>query len=64
LIDGIVDIIPSVFQAISEELNILLNGGRTSTLPSEFDRKIARSEFESLHGSMIYISIILDLLQA
>ena len=53
-----------VFSAISEELNILLNGGRTSAIPSEFDRKIHRSEFESLHGNLVYIAIILDLLNA
>ena len=48
LIEGIVDIIPYIFSAISEELNILLNGGRTASIPSEFDRRINRAEFESL----------------
>ena len=55
---------PQVFAAISEELNILLNGGRTATIPSEFDRKINRSEFEHLQGNMVYVAIILDLLQS
>ena len=69
LIEGIVDIIPLIFSAISEELNILLNnGGRNSSLPSEFDRRITtRSEFETLQlsgNNMIYIAIILDLMQA
>jgi hypothetical protein len=54
---------PSIFKAISDELNILLNGGRPSN-QSEFDRKITRSEFEQLHGNLVYISIILDLQQA
>jgi len=31
---------------------------------SEFDRKISRSEFETLQGSLVYIAIILDLQQA
>lgn len=68
LIEGIVDIIPLIFSAISEELNILLNGGRSASLPpSDFDRRINRSEFETLQlegNNMIYIAIILDLMQA
>jgi len=48
LIEGIVDIIPYIFSAISEELNILLNGGKTSSITSEFDRRINRPEFETL----------------
>ena len=51
---------PQIFQTISDELNILLNGGRTAN-PSEFDRKISRSEFELLQGNLVYIAIILDL---
>jgi hypothetical protein len=69
LIEGVLEIIPQVFSAISEELNIVLNGGRTASIPSEFDRRIksSRGEFEVLQiagGNMIYIAIILDLLQA
>lgn len=66
LIEGIVDIIPYIFSAISEELNILLNGGKTSSITSEFDRRINRPEFETLQqgGNMMYIAIVLDILQA
>lgn len=63
LVVGIDEIMPSIFQAISDELNILLNGGRAAN-QSEFDRKITRSEFEQLHGNLVYIAIILDLQQA
>ena len=41
----------------------MLNGGRPAT-PSDFDRKISRSEFELLQGNLVYIAIILDLQQA
>ena len=61
LVDGIIDIIPSVFKTISEELHILINGGKTSRITSEFDKIINRSEFEHLQGNLIYIAIILDL---
>jgi len=49
---------------ISDELNVMLNGGKSAAIPSEFDKKISRSEFETLHGNLIYIAIILDLQQA
>lgn len=55
---------PSIFKTVSEELNILLNGGKTAKIPSEFDKKIIRSEFDTLQGNLIYIAIILDLLNA
>ena len=45
-------------------MNILLNGGKTSRIPSEFDKVINRSEFEQLQGNLIYIAIILDLQNA
>lgn len=64
LVDGIVEMIPSIFKPISEELNILLNGGKVSKFPSEFDKKISRPEFEVLSGNLVYIAIILDLLTA
>lgn len=51
LIEGIVDIIPLIFSAISEELNLLLNNGGNRSQPnivSEFERRIHRSEFETL----------------
>jgi hypothetical protein len=64
LIDGIIELIPAIFKTVSEELNILLNGGVTSRIPTEFDRKVNRPEFENLQGNLIYISIILDLLNA
>jgi len=66
LVEGIADTIPFIFSAISEELNILLNGGRTSRITSEFDRRINRPEFETLQqgGNMMYIAIVLDILQA
>jgi len=60
LVVGIDEIMPIIFQTITEELNILLHGGRAAN-PSEFDRKISRSEFESLSGNLVYIAIILDL---
>jgi hypothetical protein len=60
LIVGIDEIMPKIFQTISEELAILLNGGRSGS-PSEFDKKISRSEFELLQGNLVYIAIILDL---
>ena len=40
LIEGVSDIVPLIFSAISEELNILLNGGRPASVPSEFDRRM------------------------
>lgn len=46
LVDGIVEILPVVFKTISEELNVVLNGGKTSRIPSSFDKIINRSEFE------------------
>ena len=61
LIDGIIDIIPVIFKTISEELHILIHGGKTSRIASEFDKVINRSEFEMLQGNLIYIAIILDL---
>ncbi len=74
LIEGIVDIIPLIFSAISEELNLLLNSGGsllraqpTIGIQNEFERRlISRGEFESLKqsGNMLYIAIILDLMQA
>jgi hypothetical protein len=48
LVDGIVEIIPQIFKTISEELNIILNGGKTAKIPSEFDKMINRQEFEAL----------------
>jgi hypothetical protein len=60
LVSGIDEIIPIIFQTISDELNILLNGGRSAN-PSEFDKKMCRSEFELLQGNLVYIAIILDL---
>jgi len=46
LIEGIVDIVPLIFSAIAEELNIILNnGGRSGAngVPSsEFDRRIVK----------------------
>jgi hypothetical protein len=60
-VDGIVEIMPSVFQTISEELKVLLNGGRSATIPSDFDKIINRQEFETLRGNLVYIAIILDL---
>jgi hypothetical protein len=54
LIEGIVDIIPLIFSAISEELNLLLNNGGlrtqvTNGIQNEFEKRlISRGEFESL----------------
>jgi hypothetical protein len=48
LVDGIIEMMPSIFKTVSEELNILLNGGKTAKIPSEFDKKISRSEFDTL----------------
>ena len=54
LIEGIVDIIPLIFSAISEELNLLLNNGGlrtqvTNGIQNEFEKRlISREEFESL----------------
>jgi hypothetical protein len=71
LIEGIVDIIPLIFSAISEELNLLLNNGGSFRaqpgIQNEFERRlVGRGEFESLKqsGNMLYIAIILDLMQA
>ena len=66
LTEGIVELLPVVFQAISEELQIVLNGGRSGCLQNEFDRRVnTRTEFETLHGgNLIYIAIILDLMAA
>ena len=64
LIEGVVDVLPFVFSAISEELNNQLQDkGRSAVVLSEFDRRTHRVEFEALkQGNMIYIAIILDLL--
>ena len=57
LIEGIVDIIPLIFSAISEELNLLLNNGGlrtqvTNGIQNEFEKRlISRGEFESLKFS-------------
>ena len=72
LIEGIVDIIPLIFSAISEELNLLLNNGGlrtqvTNGIQNEFEKRlISREEFESLKqsGNMLFIATILDLMQA
>lgn len=40
LIEGVVEIIPLIYSAIAEELNILLTGGRAASIPSEFDKRI------------------------
>ena len=48
LLDGIIEIIPQIFKTVSEELNILLNGGLTARIPSEFDKKVNRTEFDTL----------------
>ena len=64
LVSGIEDLLPAVFQMISEELAVMLKGGRSAAIPSEFDRKLNRSEFETLHGNLVYIAIITELLQA
>jgi hypothetical protein len=42
----------------------MLNGGKTSRIPSSFDKIINRSEFEQLQGKLVYVAIILDLLNA
>jgi len=64
LVDGIIEIIPSIFKTISEELTIILNGGKTPRITSEFDKMVNRQEFEALGGNLIYIAIILDLQNA
>lgn len=64
MVDGIVDIIPQIFKTVSEELNILLNGGKSQKIFSEFDKKLMRPEFETLKGNLVYISILLDLQNA
>jgi len=61
LVDGIVELIPHIFKRISEELTILLNGGKAPIVPSTFDRVLQRSEFKSLQGNLVHIAIILDL---
>jgi hypothetical protein len=60
----VIEIIPQVFKTVSEELNIILNGGITARVPSEFDKKVNRPEFDTLKGNLIYIAIIADLLNA
>ena len=45
LIDGILEIVPTIFQTVAEELSILIqNGGQQMPRlqPSEFDRVISR----------------------
>lgn len=46
LIEGIFDIIPLIFSAVSEELNQLLNDQARQVMVTEFDQRIRREEFE------------------
>jgi hypothetical protein len=62
LVEGIIEIIPTIFLTISEELNILINGGKTTSIPTEFDKIISRTEFKVLKGNLTHIAIILDLI--
>lgn len=40
LVNGINEIIPTIFKTISEELTVVMSGGKTSRVPSEFDKII------------------------
>jgi hypothetical protein len=66
LLEGLVEIVPLIFSAIAEELQIVLNGGKAAAIPSEFDRRIMmRSDFENFRaGNLVYVGILLDLMQA
>ena len=57
------EVVPQVLGIIGEDLNILLNGGKSASIPSEFDKKLtARTEFDQLKGNnLVFIAIILDL---
>ena len=63
LVEGVMEVVPQVLGIIGEDLNILLNGGKSASIPSEFDKKLtARTEFDQLKGNnLVYIAIILDL---
>ena len=66
LIDGILEIVPTVFQTVAEELSYLIQKGG-SQMPrlqaSEFDRVISREQAAQLKkgGSLFFVSVILDL---
>lgn len=64
LIDGILEIVPTVFQTVAEELNILIAGGTVPKyVQSDFDKMISIEQFQALQrgGNLLYIQVILDL---
>jgi hypothetical protein len=49
LIDGILEIVPTVFQTVAEELSILIAGGvMPKHQPSDFDKMINPEQLVSL----------------
>lgn len=60
LTDGVCEIVPQIFKAISEELQILLAGGQTQKFPSAFDL-IKSPQFPSLTGTLQNVNILLAL---
>ena len=64
LIDGILEIVPTVFQTVAEELSILIGGGTLPKhQPSDFDKMISPEQLTALQkgGNLFFIQVILDL---
>lgn len=62
MIDGILEIIPTIFQTVAEEASILLAGSKPRYAMSEFDKVLTRTDFKNLkQGNLFFISVILDL---
>lgn len=66
MIEGILEIIPAIFKTISEDITLLLNGKKITSKTKEdelFLKRLDLQSFEYLTGSsLIYISIVLDLI--
>ena len=64
LVEGAVEIIPTIFKTVSDELPILLGGGKSVVATSRFDKTLARPEFKNLVGNLRNVGIVLDLINS
>jgi len=57
LIDGILEIVPTIFQTVAEELSILIQGGKPHLQASEFDHAVSKDLYSQLKrgGNIFYI---------
>ena len=66
LIDGILEIVPTIFQTVAQELSGLIKAGGTE-MPhlqaSEFDNFMSEQQATQLRkgGNLFFVSVILDL---